>query len=498
VFAANRFRFGGIALFVLVWVCVAAPAHAADVTITDPTVTEGDAATPNATFTVTLTSAEAADVTLDYQTEPGAAEPGGDFEPTIGQITFAAGGPTSQTINVPILDESEDEPTQEFFLILTGPGLADAVTGTGTILDDDATFSVSDVTVTEGSVGTTDATFTVTASSTDSGDISVGYATSDSSASAPLDYASTTGSLTFAEFGPTTQTITVPVVADTTEEPNETFFVNLTSPSANAVLADALGTGRILNDDFATPPPDVSIGNVSIAEGNSGITNATFTVTLSGAAPGGAATIEYSTANGTATAPGDYTSTSGTLNFASGDVSETITVPVVGDTAEEAAETFVVNLSNPSPNVSLIDTQATGTILNDDLDPFSPGVTDEDTNPTVQARVLRGVTLVPSKRRLSRSALLRLNGVLRVSGGPASCRSRQKIAIQRRKSGERRFQTFEVAVTSRSGSFKTSTRPGRTYLYRARVSQTRRCMGATSKAAKVVVRKRSKGGSARR
>ena len=49
-----------------------------------------------------------------------------------------------------------------------------------------------------------------------------------------------------------------------------------------------------------------------------------------------------------------------------------------------------------------------------------------------------------------------------------------------------RFQTFEVAITAKNGSFKTQTRPGRTYLYRARVSQTARCMGATSKAAKVV------------
>ena len=105
---------------------------------------------------------------------------------------------------------------------------------------------------------------------------------------------------------------------------------------------------------------------------------------------------------------------------------------------------------------------------------------------------------MPSKRRLKRRSALRLNGSLRASASQATCQRRQKIAVQRRKLSGGRFQTFEVAVTTKTGSFQTSTRPDRTYLYRARVSQTARCMGATSKAAKVVVRKRSKGGSARR
>jgi hypothetical protein len=173
----------------------------------------------------------------------------------------------------------------------------------------------------------------------------------------------------------------------------------------------------------------------------------------------------------------------------------------VGDTTDEPDETFLVNLSNPSSNVTIADAQGQATILDDDdvisappppgPDPFVPPAGD-GRGPTVQTRVLRGLTLVPNKRRVGKNRLVRLNGVLRVSGGPASCRSRQKIAIQRRKVSGGRFQTFEVAVTARSGSFRTSTRPLRTYLYRARVSQTARCMGATSKTAKVLVRRVSK------
>jgi len=110
----------------------------------------------------------------------------------------------------------------------------------------------------------------------------------------------------------------------------------------------------------------------------------------------------------------------------------------------------------------------------------------------VAARVLRRLALVPSKRKLRSGSRLRLKGSLKASAGQASCQRRQKIAIQRRTVRGGRFQTFEVAITARNGSFNARTRPGRSYLYRARVSQTARCMGATSKPAKVVVRKRSR------
>ena len=71
-----------------------------------------------------------------------------------------------------------------------------------------------------------------------------------------------------------------------------------------------------------------------------------FTVTKSNT--DAAASVEFATANGTATAPGDYAAQSGTLNFAPGEATKTITVLVNGDAAFEADETFTVNLSNPT------------------------------------------------------------------------------------------------------------------------------------------------------
>jgi hypothetical protein len=78
--------------------------------------------------------------------------------------------------------------------------------------------------------------------------------------------------------------------------------------------------------------------------------------------------VAYATANGTATAPADFASASGTLTFAAGVTTQTLTVVVAGDTLDEATETFLVNLSSPS-NVTINDGQATGTITDNDATP---------------------------------------------------------------------------------------------------------------------------------
>jgi bacillolysin len=108
----------------------------------------------------------------------------------------------------------------------------------------------------------------------------------------------------------------------------------------------------------------LSINDVTINEGNSGTTNATFTVSVS-AVPSSGFTVNYATANGTALSGSDYTATSGVLTFLAGQTSKTISVPILGDLVAEAAETFVVNLSG-STGPPIADSQGVGTIVNDD------------------------------------------------------------------------------------------------------------------------------------
>ena len=222
------------------------------------------------------------------------------------------------------------------------------------------TLSINDVNIAEGNTGTTLAVFTVTLSAASNQTVTVDYATADGTAAAPGDYTATSGTLTFAP-GVTSRTVSVAVQGDTRNEANETFFVNLSAPS-NATIADGQGRGTILDND--TTLPTLSINNVNVTEGSTGTTSAVFTVTLS-VASGRTVTVNYATASGTATAPGDYTAKSGTLTFNPGITSQTLAVSVVSDTVKEKTENFFVDLSNPT-NATIATGRGRANITNDD------------------------------------------------------------------------------------------------------------------------------------
>src|SRR5262245_7717327 len=108
----------------------------------------------------------------------------------------------------------------------------------------------------------------------------------------------------------------------------------------------------------------LAVSDVSVVEGDHGTVNAVFMVTLSEPATG-TVTVNYGTADGTAQASRDYEAAAGTLTFAPGETSKTITIAVQGDKQVEASETFFVNLSG-AVNADIGDGQGLGTILNDD------------------------------------------------------------------------------------------------------------------------------------
>jgi hypothetical protein len=216
---------------------------------------------------------------------------------------------------------------------------------------------IGDSYVTEGNTGTREAGFIVNLSFASAEPVTVAYATVDGSATAGSDYQATSGTLTFAP-GETINLITVPLKGDRLAEPNETFFVNLSSPT-NASIGRGQGIGTIVDDD-----PRISITDTSVTEGNMGTRPITFTVSLA-AAYDVPVTVAYATANGTAAAGSDYQAASGTLTFAPGETSKTITVSVNGDRLGEADETFVVNLSSPNYG-AITDSQGVGTIWEDE------------------------------------------------------------------------------------------------------------------------------------
>ena len=330
--------------------------------IDDVTVTEGNGGTATATFTVSLSSGVGQQVTVDYATADGTATAPADYLPGSGTLVFPPGS-TTQTVSVTVNGDVLDEANETFFVNLSnaaGATIADGV-GLGTINDDDPTpsLTIDDVAVAEGDATTSTATFTVTLGAASGQTVTVNYGTADGTAVVGVDYTAAAGTLTFPP-GTTTQTLAVTVLGDVLDEPNETFFVNLTNP-VNAVLADAQGLGTILDND---PGPTISIDDVEDGEGDSGQLNDDFTVTLS-TASGQVVSVDFATADGSATAGSDYVATSGTLTFPIGITTRTVSVPVSGDTTVEPNENFFVNLTNPV-NATIADGQGEGTILNDD------------------------------------------------------------------------------------------------------------------------------------
>jgi Ca2+-binding RTX toxin-like protein len=229
--------------------------------------------------------------------------------------------------------------------------------------DNDVALTVtpSNNVVTEGNSGTSqNMTFTLTLSAPLTQAASISYATADVTANKGLDYTATSGTVTFAD-GETVKTFNVQILGDNFNEPTETFNLNFSNPQGAIAPAVSSVTGTILDNDALAV---ISVTGASIAEGDSGTKNLNFILSLS-APSGQIVTINYATADGTATAGSDYTAISGTASFAAGATGTIVSVPIIGDTNVELDEIFTLNLSNAS-GANIAVASAIGTIINDD------------------------------------------------------------------------------------------------------------------------------------
>jgi hypothetical protein len=324
---------------------------------------------------VTLSAASGKIVTVNYVVSGSSTATGAGVDYTLasGMLTFNPDD-TSENVSVAINDDSADENDETVIVNLSSSvnaNLGSPSSHTYTIQDNDAppSFSINDVTLAEGNSGTTSFTFTVT--KTDATELTsmVDYQTMDGTATAPTDYtAKPVTTLTFAP-SDTTKMVTVLINGDATYETNESFTVKL-SNATNATISDDGGAGTINNDDAK---PSFSINDVTLAEGNAGITNFIFTLTKAGPTAL-TATVNFATADGTTNpATGgvtcgagiDYESKADTLTFGPSDTTMTVTIKVCGDATTEANETFFVNLSGET-EATIGDAQGLGTITNDD------------------------------------------------------------------------------------------------------------------------------------
>jgi chitinase len=275
-----------------------------------------------------------------------------------GTVTFGR-GEFLKMISIPTIDDGVYSPDLSFNVEFVPHGTTlsrgDTLPMTITNIDPEPVVSIGDITAEEQSET---AVFLVTLSRASASPVGFRYATSDGTATAPLDYIATSGILIFAP-GETSKTVTVPVVRDQIADPGETFTLRLTD-GFGATIRSAVAT--ILESD-RLPQPLVLVDDISVAEGNSGTTDATFNVRLSFAStlP---VVVAWRTENGTARDDSDYTAGIGTLTFAPGETSLPVTVKISGDTTIEPNETFRIAIIGTSNAIA--GSGASCTIINDD------------------------------------------------------------------------------------------------------------------------------------
>ena len=329
--------------------------------VADSGATEGDPIQ----FTVTLDTASGRTVTVPWTTAVShtgdPASPTDDFVAASGTLTFASGTTTAHIVIATVEDEVS-EPDETFQIQLGQPTNAavDDGVAVGAIVDDDGLPRIS-IAGTELLETESPAKFVVTLSRTSSQPVTVDYATRAVTATAPQDYGTPDGEATgtlVIPAGLDLGEISVYVADDGVPEGTETFWISL-SNAVNAVIAEGSGiaVGTILDDDVTT----IAIGDADAYEADGTIG---FPVTLSPASAR-PVTVRYTTFDGSATQPDDYTAASATLTIPAQTTTATIAVTLTDDTFTEEAESFIVRLSDPA-DAEIATAEAVGVILDDD------------------------------------------------------------------------------------------------------------------------------------
>lgn len=290
--------------------------------------------------------------TVGFETNPGSATPGEDYEAVFGTLTFEVGD-KAQSFKVPILNDGLTERDETIRLILrdpTGVPVKNPAAVTLTIRDNDEGFNFFDPYFPEFNEGSRIslredqgvAYLTVIRGNDSDQAIRVDYVTQNITAKAGEDYEHVSGTLSF-ERNQRQQTIVVPLLNDAIKEATESFRVGLTNPSERSSL------GRVRSIVVRIEDNDQGIqfegaGTHTVDEG----AGAVALQVLRGDDGGQIVGIDYATADVTAVAGVDYVATSGRLTFQPGQTSLPIVVPLMDDDLAEGDKIFRMRLSNPT------------------------------------------------------------------------------------------------------------------------------------------------------
>ncbi|OEJ67243.1 Calx-beta domain-containing protein [Magnetovibrio blakemorei] len=349
--------------------------------------TEGHSGSSNALFTVTRSGDLSQAATVTWAAQAGNGIDAADFGGSVpsGTLNFASNQSTA-TITIGVAGETTVENDETLSVTINGAsvGTITNATASTTIIGDDDSFAIAAdaASVAEGHSGARAVTFTVTRTGPAHGSKTVNWAASGMQTADFVGDQIPNGTLIFAD-GVTSQTITINLASDTTVETDEVLTVSLSSPSTGAIIGTSSATTTVTNDDAQVA---VTAQLADKAEGNSGTVPFTFEVTrtgfltqsstvqwrVAGTGSNDPVAADFSTGDGI----GDNSGLpSGTVSFASGETTKTITIQVAADSALENNETFQVALSGPSTGTVVGGSAAGGTIQNDDAELNFTGTT---------------------------------------------------------------------------------------------------------------------------
>jgi transglutaminase-like putative cysteine protease len=353
-------------------------------TIDDVKVTEGNAGTTPATFRLRLSAPSKREVTVDYEFAGRTATAGTDFQAARGRCKVPAGELEAKLV-AHVIGDTLVEPNEEFAVKLTKVANASLARAeaVGSILNDDPERQVPDPvdlprvsieggSVIEGNAGKVPLVFRVRVAPPGRREVKLKYQAFGITADHD-DFSPAAGTLIIApRVGEAT--ISVDVIGDLDQEPDETLKVVLSGPE-NAELAQPVAVGTIRNDDN-DHVPSLSVESRAVKEGNAGATPMVFMARLTHATRR-EVKVNYEFAAATAALNDDFRAEAGVLVIPPGEVQATIDAQVLGDLLFEADETFLVKLSDPQ-NALLVQDHATGTILNDDDENAPPAASIEN------------------------------------------------------------------------------------------------------------------------
>ena len=308
-----------------------------------------------ATITATRASGSGGVVTVDYATSNGTATAGADYTAASGTLAWADGDVSPKTFTVTILDDPVQEGDETVNLALSNP-TGGATIGTPgaailTIVENDVagTLQFASASFTIGEAGPT-ATIAVTRAGGSSGAVTVDWSVTGGTATPGADYVATPGTLSWADGDAADKTFTIAILEDGLLEGNETGLLGPPNPPGGATLGSPAAASLTILDNDVPGTLQFSSAAYSVDEGAG---SATITVTRAGGT-GGAVTVDYATADGTAIAGADYATSTGTLSWSDGDAApKSFTVPITNDVEVEGNETVDLALSNPTGGATL-------------------------------------------------------------------------------------------------------------------------------------------------